>query len=117
MKLEQAKRDYYRRLAKERGYRSRAAFKLQQVNNKYYLIRRGSKVLDIGAAPGGWLQVASGLVGNIGLVLGVDLDYIESPAKNTRTIQADVSSPEFPEKIIEELAGDRADCVLADLSP
>jgi 23S rRNA (uridine2552-2'-O)-methyltransferase len=117
MRLEQAKRDYYRRLAKEKGFRSRAAFKLQQINNKYQIIQKGSKVLDIGAAPGGWLQVSSMLVGDHGFVLGVDLNPVESPAKNTATVQLDVSSRDFPEKIVTELAGDKADCVLADLSP
>jgi 23S rRNA (uridine2552-2'-O)-methyltransferase len=117
VKLEQAKRDYYRRLAKEKGYRSRAAFKLQQMNNKYRLIHRGSKVADIGAAPGGWLQVASELVGVVGLVVGVDLDPIKTLSKNTRIIQGDVSSPDVADKILGELAGDKADCILADLSP
>jgi 23S rRNA (uridine2552-2'-O)-methyltransferase len=117
VKLEQAKRDYYRRLAREKGYRSRAAFKLQQLNNKYHLIHRGSKVIDIGAAPGGWLQVASDLVGVVGLVVGVDLDPVENVAKNTLIFQSDITDPETLEKIQGALAGDRADCLLSDLSP
>jgi 23S rRNA (uridine2552-2'-O)-methyltransferase len=117
VKLEQAKRDYYRRLAKEKGYRSRSAFKLQQMNNKYHLIRRGSKVVDIGAAPGGWLQIASELVGVVGLVVGLDLDPIKDVSKNTRVIQGDITDQYALDKILGELAGDRADCVMADLSP
>jgi 23S rRNA (uridine2552-2'-O)-methyltransferase len=117
MKLEQAKRDYYRRLARERGFRSRAAFKLQQINNKYHLIRKGSKVVDIGAAPGGWLQVASGLVGVTGLVVGIDLDPIENISKNTSTLQLDVASADLADRIIDNLYGAKADCILADLSP
>ena len=72
MRLEEARRDLYRRKAKEEGYRSRAAYKLLQLNNKYRLIRPGFSVVDIGAAPGGWLEVASKIVGTRGLVVGAD---------------------------------------------
>ena len=59
MKLSEAKRDYYRKLAKEKGYRSRAAFKLIQINKKYRFIRPNHYVIDFGAAPGGWTWVLS----------------------------------------------------------
>jgi 23S rRNA (uridine2552-2'-O)-methyltransferase len=118
MRLEQAKRDYYRRRAKEEGYRSRAAFKLQQMNNKYHLMRRGSKVVDIGSAPGGWAQVSSKLVGNVGQVIGIDLEPMKSLSrKNTMFIQDDIASPRAPESIINALRGDKADLVISDLSP
>ena len=73
MRLEEAKRDHFRRLAKEEGYRSRAAYKLIQISNKYKIILNGFKVIDLGCAPGGWLQVASDLVGDCGMVVGVDI--------------------------------------------
>ena len=63
------RRDYYYRRAKEEGYRSRASFKLKQINEKHKIIKRGDSVVDLGAAPGGWLQVAKELSG--GKVLGV----------------------------------------------
>lgn len=117
MRLDQAKRDYYRRRAKEEGYRSRAAFKLKEMNNKYHLIERGSKIVDIGCAPGGWLQVSSELVGKVGQVIGVDLEPVKSVAKNTTIFQDDITSPDASKKILEALRGDRARAVLADLSP
>ena len=62
MRLEDAKKDHYRKLAKEQGYRSRSAFKLIELNQKYNLIKSNDNILDFGAAPGGWLQVASKLI-------------------------------------------------------
>lgn len=117
MRLEEAKRDYYRKRAKEEGYRSRAAFKLKEMNNKYHIMGRGSKIVDIGCAPGGWLQVSSELVGNVGQVIGVDLDPVKSVAKNTTIFQDDITAPETTEKILQILRGDKAGAVLADLSP
>ncbi|MEM0441732.1 MAG: RlmE family RNA methyltransferase [Candidatus Nitrosocaldus sp.] len=73
MRLDEARRDYYRRLAKERGYKSRAAYKLLEINRSFHIFRKGDRVLDIGCYPGGWLQVASSAVGSDGLVLGVDV--------------------------------------------
>ncbi|MCK4405367.1 MAG: 23S rRNA (uridine(2552)-2'-O)-methyltransferase, partial [Hadesarchaea archaeon] len=60
-------------MAKRAGYRSRAAYKVKQLNERYNLLRRGDVVVDLGAAPGGWLQVAREEVGEGGFVLGVDL--------------------------------------------
>ena len=118
MRLEEAKRDLYRRKAKEEGYRSRAAFKLLQLNDKYILIKPGYSVVDIGSAPGGWLEVASELVGQRGLVVGVDLVPVKPVGKNVKIIQEDISSEEFPAKLAASLGrGGKADCILADLSP
>ena len=70
MRLSEARRDLYRRLAREQGYKSRAAFKLIEANERYEFLRKGSRVVDFGSSPGGWLQVASELVGPGGLVVG-----------------------------------------------
>ena len=86
MKLSEAKRDYYRRLAKEKGYRSRAAFKLIQINKKYRFIRPNHYVIDLGAAPGGWLEVISELVSSKGKIIGVDITPIEPVAENVEII-------------------------------
>ena len=64
MKLLDAKRDHYRKLAKEQGYRSRATYKLLELNNSYRIIGPGFNVVDLGCAPGGWLQAAVKLSGN-----------------------------------------------------
>ena len=117
MRLEEAKRDLYRRKAKEEGYRSRAAYKLLQLNHKYKIIRPGYSVVDIGAAPGGWLEVASELVGSRGIVVAADIVPVKPVGKNAKIILADVLSAEFPAQILSSLGRGKADCVLADMSP
>jgi len=116
MRLEDAKRDQYRRLAREQGYKSRAAYKLLENVRKYQLIKRGDVVLDFGAAPGGWLQVASEAVGDSGRVVGVDLEPVQLSEPNVLTIQSDVKSPELPVRL-EKALPRKADVVLSDLSP
>ena len=112
----QPKDAFYRR-AKEEGYRSRAAYKLLELNRRFRLIRPGDRVVDLGAAPGGWLQIASRLTGPAGRVLGVDIQPIEAfKEKNILILRGDVTSEECREKITG-LLGSQADCVLSDLSP
>ena len=118
MRLEEAKRDYFRKLAKAEGYRSRAAYKLQQINDKYHLFGANSSVVDIGCAPGGWLEVASDIVGDRGRVVGVDRVAVKPlNRKNVRILKEDITSKGFFEKLKSELGKSKADCVLADLSP
>jgi 23S rRNA (uridine2552-2'-O)-methyltransferase len=117
MRLNEARRDLYRRLAREEGYNSRAAYKLIQAVEKYGFLGPGDRVIDFGAAPGGWLQVASELVGPDGLVVGVDLDKIKGRlGENVATIKADVFDETLPPKLLEKLGG-KADVFLSDLSP
>jgi len=114
--LEEHRRDHYYRLAKKEGYRSRAAFKLLQASRKYKLIKRGDAVVDLGAAPGGWIQVATTLVGDKGYVLGVDLNPIEKLDRpNVDTIVADITNPSTLDFIKERLPR-RADAVVSDVS-
>jgi len=109
-------RDPYYRRAKKEGYRSRAAYKLEQLDSKYRILKRGSSVIDLGAAPGGWLQYASRKVGANGTVLGVDKKEIEPlPASNVATLRADITDPSTIEKIRKQV--DQADVLLVDLSP
>jgi 23S rRNA (uridine2552-2'-O)-methyltransferase len=72
--IRRRRREEYYRKAKKQGYVSRASYKLQQINRKHGIFRRGDRVLDIGCSPGGWSQVAREYVGSDGLVVGVDLD-------------------------------------------
>jgi len=116
LKLHEARRDLYRRLAKEQGYKSRAAFKLIEANERYGFIREGGKVVDFGAAPGGWLQVVSELIGPEGRVVGVDLSTIRLKEKNVIAIRMDVHDQTVTTKVREALGG-QADVVLSDLSP
>lgn len=108
------RRDYYYRQAKEEGYRSRASFKLKQINEKHNIIRRGDSVVDLGAAPGGWLQVAKELSG--GKVLGVDLKRIE-PIEGVETVQGDINAESTIKKIIQIVGAKGADVVLCDAAP
>ena len=71
------RKDHFYQQAKSSGLRSRAAFKLEELNQKYKLIERGSKILDLGAWPGGWMQVAAKKLGSKGLLVGIDLKEIE----------------------------------------
>lgn len=115
--MDEQKRDSYHRMAKERGYRSRAAFKLKQLNERFRFLENAKHVLDIGAAPGGWLQVAREAVGEEGLVVGVDLDKIRSLGlENVKTVVGDIMEAETFERI-KELLPDRIDVVLSDLAP
>ena len=91
--LRDRKRDHYHKMAKSQGYRSRAAFKLFQINDKYHIIKPGMKVLDLGAAPGGWSQVAREIVGEKGSVLGVDLEFIRPLDPPVVFITGDITTP------------------------
>jgi len=116
MRLNEARKDLYRRLAKEQGYKSRAAFKLIEANERYGFLCAGGKVADFGAAPGGWLQVVSEIVGPRGRVVGVDLSPIRLKEKNIVAIRMDVHDQGVAAKVREALGGP-ADVILSDLAP
>jgi len=104
-------------MAKQLKLRSRAAFKLQQLDRRYGLLRRGGVVVDLGAAPGGWLQVSRERVGDRGFVLGVDLQPIAKlPYDNITTLVSDITDEATPELIRKKLPR-AADIVLSDASP
>lgn len=104
-------------MAKRAGYRSRAAFKLKQLDQRYGLLRHGDVVVDLGAAPGGWLQVARERVGDEGFVLGVDLQPIAKLSfDNVVTLAADITDETTSEMIQNKLPR-AADIVLSDASP
>lgn len=112
----QSKDSYFRR-AKKEGYRSRAAYKLLELNRRFRLIQADNRVLDLGSTPGGWLQVASKLVEPKGKVIGVDLQPIlPLNEKDVIILQGDIQVEETQIKI-RELLGGPANCVLSDLSP
>jgi 23S rRNA (uridine2552-2'-O)-methyltransferase len=110
-------KDAFYRTAKKEGYRSRAAYKLLELGRRFQLIQPGERVADLGAAPGGWLQVAAELAGPKGKVVGIDLQPIAPfHEHNIALLQGDAAAEECSKKI-EELLGGKADCVLSDLSP
>jgi 23S rRNA (uridine2552-2'-O)-methyltransferase len=104
-------------MAKREGWRSRAAFKLMQLNKRYDLMRGGDVGVDLGAAPGGWLQAAREIVGREGFVLGVDLQPISKlHYDNVATIVADITNMGTPDAIKEKLPRN-ADVIISDASP
>lgn len=113
--LAERKNDHYYRKAKQMEYRSRASFKLIQIDDKFKLLKSGSIVADLGAAPGGWLQVAAERVGPKGKVVGVDLQPID-PIEGVVTVQGDMRKEETVLDMLEALGG-KADVVLSDMSP
>lgn len=115
--IQDRKRDYYYKKAKTEHYRSRATYKLAQAAATYNFIRKGDVVVDLGAAPGGWIQTARKIVGKRGFVLGVDLKHIEPfPQEYVRTIIADFTEPDTLQQI-QDLLPRKADVVLSDASP
>ncbi|MCP8309979.1 MAG: RlmE family RNA methyltransferase [Candidatus Methylarchaceae archaeon HK01B] len=115
MRLDQAKRDRYRRIAKREGYRSRASFKLIQMDKKYKLFKPKHIVVDFGSAPGGWLQYLSKAIGTEGFALGIDLKPVKPIAENVKTFVTDIKNSNIEDKIIEMLPK-KADVVTSDLS-
>jgi len=115
--VRERKRDYYYRLAKEEQYRSRAAYKLLEAVEKYRFIKPGDVVVDLGAAPGGWMQMSRKIVGEAGFVLGVDVKSIEPiDEANVRSVVGDITELETVE-VVSELLPRSADVVLSDVSP
>jgi 23S rRNA (uridine2552-2'-O)-methyltransferase len=111
--LQRQLNDPYVKQAKADGYRSRAAYKLIEMEKKLNLIKKGMLVIDLGAAPGGWTQVA---LEKGAKVIGIDmLEIPEIPGADL--IQMDFTDNDAPEKLIEMMGGEKADIVLSDLSP
>jgi len=107
--------DKYFHEAKKQGYRARSAFKLLEIQEKMNIIRKGDHVLDLGCYPGSWLQVVSDIVGDSGLVLGVDLEETKK-VEGVKTLQADVFADETIRTILAMHAG-RFDVITADMAP
>ena len=115
--VQDRKRDYYYKKAKQEKYRSRAAYKLFQTIKKYGFIEHGDVVVDLGAAPGGWIQAARKTVGNKGFVLGIDLKPIEPFTQPyVRTMICDITDEETVTQILEMLPR-KANAVISDAAP
>lgn len=120
------RKDHFYQKAKAEGYRSRAAYKLIELDEKYGLFKSGMKVLDLGCAPGGWLQIAAQKVGSSGLVVGVDLAYVPQ-LSDTELKKAGISNApilivgdlldeDIQKRVIDE-AGGRVNLIISDMSP
>jgi len=116
--LERQLNDPFVALAKEKGYRSRAAFKLIGIDDKFHLLKPGARVVDLGATPGGWSQVAAERVQAAegkGRVVAVDVHSVE-PIPGVVILKQDFLAPEAPARIMEALGSAQADVVLSDMA-
>ena len=107
-------RDGFQRRARREGYRARSAYKLQEIQRRSKLFRKGDTVLDLGAAPGGWSQVALEMVNPGGRVIGVDLVHM-APLEGVEFLQGDLRAPELQQRLAE--LAPRAAVVISDMSP
>jgi 23S rRNA (uridine2552-2'-O)-methyltransferase len=111
------RKDAFYKRAKKEGYRARSAYKLLELNRELRILRPGMRVVDLGAWPGGWVQVAAELVGPQGRVVGIDLVALEPLAfPQVTLLQGDAADPVQQEKIKVAL-GEPADVVLSDMAP
>jgi len=113
------RKDHLHQRAKKEGLRSRAAYKLEEVQKNFRLLSRGQKVFDLGCWPGSWLEVAAGLVGPKGRVVGVDRAEITPPieARQVVALVGDLEDPDIADRLRAALGADRADVVLSDAAP
>ena len=107
--------DPYVVAARRDGYRSRAAFKLMQLDDRFHVLRSGSHVVDLGCAPGGWTQVAVARVGSAGRVVGVDLAET-APVAGATILRTDLTEPSAVD-VVKHALGGAADVVLSDMAP
>lgn len=108
--------DIYVKQAQQSGFRSRAVFKLIEINKRDHLFKPGMIVVDVGAAPGGWAQLVSSLIKPTGRVIAVDLLPME-PINSVEFIQGDFSDENILNKLQEQLALDQVDWVISDMAP
>ncbi len=112
--LERQLNDPYVFAAKTKGYRSRAAFKLVELDDKFHFLKKGARVLDLGAAPGGWSQVALARIGSEGKIVAADILEME-PMNGVEILLADLTDPAVPARLKAALGGP-ADLVLSDMA-
>ena len=112
------RKDVFHQRAKREGYRSRAAYKLEEIQRRARILKRGAKVFDLGCWPGGWLQVAAQVVGPKGRIVGVDLAELDPPLyeKNVQFLRADLTDASTADALLALLGG-TADVVICDAAP
>ncbi len=114
--LKEHESDQYVLAARKKGYRSRAAFKLLEMQDKLKLIKPGMKVVDLGAAPGGWTQIAAKLVGESGHVVALDILEM-APVFNATIIQGDFLEQSVLDQLLSTLNNSAVDLVISDMAP
>ena len=116
--LERQLNDPYVARARSEGYRSRAAFKIKEMDEKHKLFRKGMRIVDLGAAPGGWSQVAARAIGSTDLnPLIVGIDYLEmDPIPGVILLRKDFTDEDAPAQLIAAMGGKKADLVMSDMA-
>lgn len=109
-------KDEYVKRAQQAGYRSRAVYKLQEIQEKDHLLRPGMTVVDLGAAPGGWSQFAVQMVGDQGKVIALDILPVDAIA-GVEFVQGDFREQEVLDRLVHVLAGRPVDLVISDMAP
>ncbi len=116
--LQRQLNDPYVARAKSEGYRSRAAYKLKELDERYHLLRKGMRVVDLGAAPGGWSQIAAAATGSTDehpLVVGID--YLDmDPIPGVVLLKKDFTDDDAPKALVDALGGKKVDLVLSDMA-
>ena len=113
---QERKKDHYYKMAKRDNYRSRAAYKLSQIDRRFEIFKTGDTVIDLGTNPGGWSQVALELVGETGMVIALDIKPIE-PISGVTFIKGDVRSKITKRKIIDVLPETGVNVIISDMAP
>lgn len=112
------RKDHYYKKAKEEGRASRAVYKLEQIQAKFKIIRKGDRVLDLGCAPGGWMEIVSEIVGKEGIVVGIDLLPLKIQLRpNMKYLQGDINDDANLNKLQEYAGGGAYDVVISDMAP
>ncbi len=112
------RKDHYYRKAKEKGLPSRASFKIEEILQKYRIVRTGDWVIDLGAAPGGWTVILSKAVGDKGKIFAIDLVPLNIPLKpNMNFLQADILGAETESWLEKNLGKHQVPCICSDMSP
>jgi len=111
------RKDYYFHKAKEENFAARSIFKLEEIDQRFRLIKPGDKVMDLGAAPGSWSQYISKKIGLKGRLLGVDLQKVKLTLQNAVFIEADMLTLDLPETLLKEGFEPPFDVVVSDMAP
>ncbi len=114
--LQEHHQDSYVLKARQQGYRSRAVFKLEAIQQKDHILKPGQLVLDLGAAPGGWSEYARQIVGDLGRVIALDLLPVE-PIAGVESIQGDFTEQQTLNELLALIGDHRCDLVLSDMAP
>jgi 23S rRNA (uridine2552-2'-O)-methyltransferase len=108
--------DQYVKMAQQQGLRARAAFKLMELDEKYHLLRKGMRVVDLGSAPGSWTQVVQRVLGSSGQIIALDILPMD-PLEDVTFIEGDFTEDEPLALLEQELKGQHVDLVLSDMAP